>query len=343
MKYLWLSLLFLSLAATIAPMAIAEVPRVGIVLPLTGRLANVGRDMQDAILLREESGVAFQFEDDGFEPRNTVSAVQKLLAHSFTRALITFGSGTSLAAKPILEKSKLPAIAIAMTDKIVEGSPNIFRYYLPVKAQAETISAEITRRRYKNVIFVASQQEAMLSFVTFFKKQIGVPEANFVEIIPGEADLRGIALRVAARRPDGVCLLLLPPELSSFPRQLRSLGFTGEFFGTAQMSNPDAILAAQGTLESSWITTADDASAADFYKRFSERFGRIPTPEALNAYDSAGLLIMAIRSSDPVRSLSNHSEYRGIFGRGLAFEPPNTFRPPLIVKRISKNSLVPAD
>jgi len=319
--------------------AITETTRIGVILPLTGPLANVGRDIQDAILLKDEASL-FHFEDDGFEPRNTVSAVQKLLSDPSIRGIITFGSGTTLAAKPILKRSKLPVLAIAMSDMVVDEGSNIFRYYLPVKAQAERINLEIKQRGYENVVFVASQQEAMLDFVGHFKNHFGIPPDKFIEVIPGDTDLRGVALRIANREPDGICLLLGPPELSSFPQQMRGIGYSGRFFGAAQVGNPDAIEAANGTLEGAWFTTINDSFASTFHKRFLERFQRDPIQEAFKGYDAAGLLINAIDTSDPVEALKSVSDYNGLFANNLGFESPNTFLPPLKVKRVRGNSWV---
>ena len=317
----------------------ADPTKIGAILPLTGKMANIGVDLRDAITLQASNQIEFVFEDDAFEPKNTVSAVQKLLADPNVKALISFGSGTSLAVKQIIERAKTPAIAIAMTDKIVENSKNIFRYYIPVSAQSQMIASEIERRGYKRVVLVASQQEAMLNFENIFRTTLNILPDGLIEVSLGDTDLRAIATKAIAMKPDGICLLLLPPELPAFARQVRQLGYQGDFFGPAQLSNPDAIKVADGALNGAWLTTADDSTAGIFYQKFEQTFHRRPTPEALNAYDSAGLLLAALNTPMPLEYLNNPSEYSGVFAKGLTLTAPNTFQPPLQIKVVKGKEL----
>ncbi len=144
----WFSILSLLVLPVLVQ---AEPNKIVVVLPLSGRLANIGKDLQNAITLQNTKSVSVVYEDDAFDPKNTVSAVQKSLSDPNVKGFIFFGSGTSLAAKPLIERASIPAISIAMSDKVVEDSRYMFRYYVPALAQAERITKEIKNHGYKNV------------------------------------------------------------------------------------------------------------------------------------------------------------------------------------------------
>lgn len=329
------SRIFCLFCLVLAPLiAHADASKIVAVLPLSGRLANIGRDLQNAITLQDTGAVSVVYEDDGFDPKNTVAAVQKSLTDPEVKGFIFFGSGTSLAAKPLIERSNIPAIAVAMSDKIVENSRYMFRYYVPAEAQAGRMAQEINHAGYKNVIFVVSQQEAMLGFQKYFQGNLAFPTGNYFEVQPGDTDLKSTALKISAMKPDAICLLLLPPELQSFAKQIRSIGYKGQFFGPTQIGNPDAAKAAEGALENTWFTGVDEASEKELISRFRNRFGTNPTSEALVAYDAAGLLAKAVTSKEPLQYFLKPTEFNGIFGANLAFVNPNTLQPPIALKRI---------
>ena len=182
-------------------LAFGEEARIGLVLPLTGPLATVGRDIQDAVVLEKPTGVELLFEDDAFEPQKTLATVQKIITGHEARALILFGSGTSVAARPLIERNRIPAIAIAMSDSVVAGAKYLFRHYVPAGSQTELIVKELDSRGYESVVVVASQQEALQAFQDQFRqKRPNLIRGSF-EVIPGHTDLKGIAARVARIDP----------------------------------------------------------------------------------------------------------------------------------------------
>lgn len=325
--------LALLLAMSLSVVSEAQQSKIVVVLPLSGKLANIGKDLQNAILLQNQKSVSIVFEDDVFDPKNTVSVVQKSLRDPAVKGFITFSSGTSLAAKPLIERAKIPALAVAMSDRLVEEGGSMFRYYVTVTSQAEFIAGQIAKRGYKNPAFIVSQQEAMLSFQDHFQRTLPYPENRYVEVQPGDVDLKSLALKVSTMNPDALCLLLLPPELPAFARQVRAIGYRGDFFGPTQIGNPDAARAAEQALENTWFTGVDETSARGMIERYRKAYGQSPTSEGIAAFDAAGLLVAAVESNDAIGYLRRF-DYLGVFGNQLAIVHPNTFQPPLALKRI---------
>lgn len=90
-----------------------EVRKIGVVLPLSGGAASSGETIRNSIQLAIkqfglDSRLQFIFEDDAMQPKNTVTAVNKLIAHHAIDGLVVFGTNTSLAVTHIAEERKLP-------------------------------------------------------------------------------------------------------------------------------------------------------------------------------------------------------------------------------------------
>lgn len=321
--------------------AFAEPIKIGVIAALTGSLSNIGADVRDGINLQAGGQVEFVFEDDGFNPKNTVTAAQKLLADPSVKGLITFGSGTSLAIKPLVEKSGIPTIVIAISDKVVENSKNIFRYNLSPEGQSELISAEIQRRNLKRVVLVTSQQEAMIGLQNLLRTAPGVLPEGLVEVAPGDIDLRGVVTKILGMKPDGICLLLLPPELPTFARLVKQFGYRGELFGPAQLTNLDAIKVADGALDGAWVTASNLEPGKQVFEKLQKVGARKYSTEALYGFDSAGLLVAALATSNPVEFLRNPVSYKGVYGNQLGLSIPHVFQPPLQLKVIKGLDLMP--
>jgi ABC-type branched-subunit amino acid transport system substrate-binding protein len=65
--------------------------------------------------------VTFLFEDDGFQPKNALSAAEMLISRDRVDALITFSSSTALVVAPLAERRKVPMISITSLTDVSKG------------------------------------------------------------------------------------------------------------------------------------------------------------------------------------------------------------------------------
>ena len=304
--------------------------RCGVILPLTGKVADWGRWAREGIELATEdfksSGVQFLFEDDQYTPAKTVSALRKLIDVDKISCLITLGSATSLAVQNIAEEAKLPMFAGAISPKIGQGMQYVFRYYLPVSRQAEALSAEVKRRAYKRLAIITAEHDATLPLSERLV-QDKITEIVFDEKFSGdEHAVSPLALRIRATKPDAVFLNLIPPLPSTFARRLRDLGYRGELFGSPTLDSVDEIRAAQGALDGAWFITVDNRRAKEFNARYERTHGSMPSMVSLYAYDIAKIIITrpsSVSLPDHVRSLKKFEGAAGLGGwNGSEFEIP---------------------
>lgn len=337
MRYVQFGICVLTLVL-LAVKVVAEERRIGVIAPLTGPLSNVGESIKNMVLLAKESydednRVKFFFEDDAFDPKHTVSALQKLIALNKVGGLILFGSGTTLAVSSLIERYQIPTIAIAMADNVVDDKKFIFRHYLSVEKQNLAIVREVQRKRYRRVGVAVGQQEALIQYKELFVKDSPAPIVFDEEIGPGETNLSTLAVRIKAANPSAVYLLLLPPQLSLLPRYLRQLNYKGDFFGPSQLQNESAVKAAAGSLEDAWFVAPDDSLGNEIASLYRKRFVETLVPDGFNAFDAAKLFMTVPIGEDVAQHFIKLKDFKGVFGV-YGMGKRNTFKLPLVLKRI---------
>lgn len=322
--------MFFSASASAAPDVQKTEYTCGAVLPLSGTVAEWGTVMKNAMETARTDfnagSVRFLYEDDQYVPKNTVSAVQKLLAVDNVDCLITLGSSTSMSAQTLAERAGVPLFAVALNPKVGQGMHFVFRYYVPINRQVEAILRELPRRNYQRIAFVSSTHDATLALRDALLSANAVVPAADEEIFAGEADISAVALKVLKKKPDAVFLNTVPPQPSTLARKLRELGYQGQFFSGPLLESQEEISNSNGALEGAWFVTVDNANADAFNTKYEKRFGSKPVILAIYAYDIAKIIIQGHRMNklgDYIRSLESFEGLAGRYGwDGAGFDIP---------------------
>lgn len=305
-----------------AEFAMAEKPvlRCGVITAQSGPLAAVGSALKNAVILATKKNISghkveFLFEDDQFLAKNTLTAAYKLIDSDHIKCLITFGSTTSLAVADIAEKAKIPMISIAISPKVTEARPHVFRAYVPIERQNMVIIAEMKKRQYKSVAVVSTIQDATLAVRDYFvMTNQDVKILLNEEVLPEDRDLNTFATKIKLLNPSAVFVNLLPPQMSILSKQLRNKGYQGEFFSGPPLGNPDEIKASNGALLGSWFASIDDTKVNSFYKDYEETFNLHAPMEAIYGFESANLIINNAEHADLFDSLKSLKSFSGLLG-----------------------------
>lgn len=338
--------LFLLLAAVpllCASLADAEANphpvKIGVVCPLSGPLAVVGQTVKNSVAMADQefdisSKVEFIIEDDQFIPKNTVTAVQKLIEIDKVSGLITFGSTTSLSVADMAQQHKIPLVAIAMSEKLTENRNFVFRHVTEPVTQIALIAREMRKRAYKTIGIVAASQDATLALRDALVIEAPAKIIVNEEVLPSEADLKALASKIRVKNPDAVFLSVLPPQLSILSRELRRSGYQGQFFSGIQGQNKHEIEVSNGALAGLIFASPDDRNAKNFYELYFKMFGQHAVPDAAEAYDVATLFIRAADSEEIRSSLAGTLNFSGIFGVYSA-SPKRTFALAGVLKHVN--------
>jgi branched-chain amino acid transport system substrate-binding protein len=280
---------------------------VAVILPLSGDAANIGIALQNGAQLAEESlapavrsRIALHFEDDRLDPKETISAYNKLAGEHRLAAAITASSGTSSALAPITEQHGVPLIAIASDPQIIAGRRHSVLLWVTPAAECAAIIPELKRRGYKSLARIASQQVGAIAISAEFDLQSdGAFQISPDEQFPLDVkDFRSFIARLHSRTDlDGILVTLLPGQLSAFAVQVRQAGIQVPLIGWEMFEDIGEVKAANGALLGNWYVNSDDVDG-DFLKRYSARFPGAPSYAAANAYDAVMLI---------ARSLEQHS------------------------------------
>jgi len=141
----------LLLAPALQAQAASEV-KIGLVVPLTGKLAPFGQSSLAACEIAADfinkaggvkglggAKVVLLPVDSGSDPTSAGSATQRLLSREKVAAVIgCFASSLSLAASEVTERSRVPFLTMSFTDKLTERG---FKYLFQVVPKATDIGA----------------------------------------------------------------------------------------------------------------------------------------------------------------------------------------------------------
>ena len=325
---------------------------VGVILPLSGEVSSLGTAFRNGMTLAleelsedERKLINFIYEDDAFNSRNSISALKKLQSQNRIDVAISFGSGTSNALAPIVERDRVALIAIASDPKVVKDKKYVFNFWVTPEQEAEVMVPEAIRRGYKKVARICAIHDGTFSA----REALDLVNENQIQFVvdeeypPDAKDFRTYLTKIKARKDiDAILPLLFPGQISEFTKQARSLGITLPFFSFEFFEDANEVKNANGTLEGAWYVNADDASG-DFVRKFKARFPTSSMYSAANGYDTVKLLISAAKrdpSAEGVRFyLSTLSNFEGALGKYSA-SGDQRFTLGAAVKEITKDGFI---
>ena len=315
---------------------------IGLVYPITGRLASVGMEMGRGFELAHEeinnsllgdTKLRFITEDSRGNPEGAVEAFNKLIQQDGVSVIL--GPGTSSAAEaafPIAQQNRVAAIsATAAARGLSEIGDFAFRTILTtdvlITSGIAATQAKIGYRKAAIVydgtdLFSADGAEVMRDALT----------ANGVEILAtetfqsGDTDFSEQLTRINDLNPDVIFVSALPPDKPEILIQADTIGIPDSVtFIINTLTTADARSAgdsADGAIAfTSWVDTADTPGNGAFVKKYSAKYGAAPSIWAAQSYATAHILANAIsevQSTDSTAirdALANTTDLDTILGK----------------------------
>jgi len=326
--------------ATLSSYANAEF-KVGVVAPLSGMASSSGISISNSIVLASKKfdsrkTVEFIYEDDQLAPRNTVTAVNKLIKLDNVNALIVFGTSTSLAVNSIAEANKIPMIALSIDSKVVDGKYYVFKHWVSATVQNDLITSEVEKHDYNRVAVVSTVNDAMLKLRDLFKKEFPERVVADEEMNKDDTDFKTVISKILSTKPEAIYNLLWSPQPGLFARKLREDGYKGVIFGVHNIEDPGEIASSRGALLGSWLVSGDDSGATEYHYEYFKTYHEHPTAGGINAYDVAKILIEGANSLDLPNYIRNLKGFKGAYGQYNA-TGKNDFEIPAAIKIVTKD------
>lgn len=335
--------------------------RIGAILPLSGQVASLGQYARNGITLaldnlppEERNKIELVYEDDQFNPVQTISAYQKLKRDGKLDAVFVVGSSPANGLGPITEKEKTILVAIGASDPaITRAKPYSFIHWVIPQVLAERLIQEIDRRGLSRVAVVAAEASGAVAdadaVANLLRTQGKSERLVYYETFAKElTDFRSMLVKLREKKPDVVVAVLFPGALASFAQQFRDARIGAELAGMETFEDESEIKAAKGALTGAWYVNAS-SSTQEFSNLYRRRFGELPGWGAANAYDTVRLISAALQENgfdtEHVRTfLSSVKNFPGATGQFSA-SGDNRFTLPAMVKVVTTDGfaeLVPS-
>lgn len=295
--------------------ATIETVKIGVVAPLTGPQAHLGKDIENGARLAVDAinaskptlgGQPVQFvlqaEDDQADPKTATVVAQKLVDEGAKGVVGHLNSGASIPASRIYADNDIPQVSPASTAVAYthQGFKTTFRVMANDSQQGKALGQYATRlgKRVAVVDDRTAYGQGLIDEVVKAVKAAGGEIVGREYTTDKSTDFTAILTSLKAKRPDVVVFGGMDPQAAPMMRQLRTLGVKTPFIGGDGMQTAEFIKlagpAAEGAIGSSPGLPIDKMpGGADFTKRFGERFGKIQI-YAPFAHDAAAVLLQAM-------------------------------------------------
>ena len=340
---------------------------VGVLLPLSGGAASLGKPCLNGIQLRVdqyarerkrgEPVVQLIIEDTQAQPASAVSAFHKLVsAHNARAVLGPLSSGETLAVAPLADRNHVVILSPgASAPSVSTAGDYVFRNELSdahgAREQAR-LAYDLLHLRTIGIIYV--NNEYGVGTATVFRKQftrlggrVVVDEA----FAAGTTDFRTALTAVKAAKPDAV-LFVYQDDIVNFVRPRAELGVAAKVFTTPVFETPSN-LKSLGSLAEGIVYAyygefdlrARNGAVQSFTRAYRNRFGGPPTYYSALGYDAASIMIEALRRCrfDPERlkaSLYSIRGFRGVTGT-TSFDKNGDVQKPVTIRTVRGGRFVP--
>lgn len=306
------------LAASFA-VAAADRVKVGVVAPLTGPQAHLGKDIENGARLAVDAinatspslgGKPVQFglqvEDDQADPKTATVVAQKLVDEGAKGVVGHLNSGASIPASRIYSDNGIPQVspsstAVAYTH---QGFKTSFRVMANDSQQGKALGQYAVKlgKRVAVVDDRTAYGQGLIDEVVKAVKEAGGEVVGREYTTDKSTDFTAIMTSIKSKKPDVIVFGGMDPQAAPMVRQMRTLGMKTPFLGGDGMQSAEFIklagTSAEGAIGSSpGLPLEKMPGGAAFAKGFSEKYGKVQI-YAPFAHDAAVVLIQAMLRAD---------------------------------------------
>jgi branched-chain amino acid transport system substrate-binding protein len=181
--------------------------------------------------------------------------------------------------------------------------PHYFAASFQNDTAPEAMGIHLTSKGVKRVYLMAPNYPAGKDFLAGFKRTFKGEIADEVYTTFGQLDYAAEIAQLRSKKPDAVFFFYPGGMGINFVKQYAQAGLKSEIplFGPS-FSLDQTVLPAMGdtalgaSASSFWSESFDNAASKKFVADFEAAYGRIPSPNAAQAYDTARLIDAALKS-----------------------------------------------
>ena len=313
---------------------------VGLVYPVTGRLADFGLPIYRGFELALEeinnaqlgdARISFIVEDDLSTIDGAVGAYQQLIdEHAVPVIFGPTTSGQAKAAFPVAQQHRVVGFSSSSNATGLSAlGEYIFRAGLTTDVLIPSgVKATHAKLGYRQVATIYDEIDpySIDSHEKFTEtlNEIGVEILATETFQSGDTDFEAQLKRIMAVNPEVVFIAALPPEMTGIQIQGRALGISTQVpYITSLISDVEgAGAAAEGSYSfAGWISSGDAPGNQAFVEKYRARYDGEPNPWTAQSYASVYILAEAIsraqsKDASAIRdALASIGDYETVLGK----------------------------
>lgn len=296
------------------PATAQDTVRIGVVLPMTGGLASIGRQVVAGIKqFQQENGdtvagkkIVVIVKDDAGQPETAKRLTQELIVNDKIDILGAGLTPSALAAAPLLNTAKIASVIMVSGTRIVtDRSPYFVRVSFTLGSQSSVMARHAIEGGARRAVIVHSDwapgAEAAAAFTETFTKSAGVI-VDTIKAPLANPDFAPYLQRTRDARPDTLFVFVPTGQAGTFAKQFteRGLDKAGiKLIGTGDITDDDDLPgmgdAILGTVTAGVYSPMHDS---ELNKRFVSAFMKAnpfrPNHIVLGGYDGMRLIHAAL-------------------------------------------------
>ena len=289
MRITTLAFLLLTFATSIVS-ADDNTLKIGVSVPLSGALANVGEDIRRGFELGIEETknspvkLVAVYDDNGHAARLGASSAHKLLERDKVDVIVSLWDVADTVA-PIAETKKIPHIAIRWNPHITENRSFTFTMESTYKSWINSELALLRSLNVKRIAIITEQSPGWvlgLEWMNAQAPQYGI-EVVASEFLSTDLDYRSPLLRMSTKKPDRLVINANPPHIDLIIQRAQEVMPKVPFSGYLDLTQDLSLI--EGVPYVAQFKTAEW-----FEKKFQARYGEPFQARAPHAYDIVMIL-----------------------------------------------------
>ena len=335
-----------AIALGLAPLAGAQPAsagkpfKVGLIVPMTGPFASVGRQIDAGVrLYLAQHGdvvagrrIELLVKDDGAVPANTRRLAQELVVADKVDALAGFAiTPSALAVAPIATQAKTPMIVMsAAASAVTESSPYVLRTSFTVGQVCVPLADWASKNGVRKVVTLVTDYAPGVDSEKAFASRFTAAGGQVIETlrVPLHGpDYAPFMQKVRDLHPDGLFIFVPAPEAPAVVKQFRERGLDKagvKLIGTGDVVDDDSLNSigddALGIITAHHYSVAHKSAANDSFVQGYRKAHKTQRPNfmAVGGYDGMQLLYAALQKTQGEGS----GDALVAAMRGAAFESP---------------------
>lgn len=294
--------------------------KLGMVVAETGPIAGAGKtfangariavqQINDGDLMKNGKKIEVVAKEGSEDPAKSASVVSQLAADkSVVGIACCILSTVAGAAKPIVEKQKVPLMLWGATDVDLADPPYVFRTVtMPQPANEKVAEDVVAKTGIKSVAFgVMSDNSGILSQGEAFKagmEKAGVTDAGTVKTLSTTTNFTSAAIDLIQKDSDGIVVAGTQSNAVGLIAALHDKGYKGQIItgetisGTGvYKSQPDALAGVPFPVYFLADQPANEA-AKSFVSAYTKKYGTAPDGYAAQGYNALYTLAMGLKAA----------------------------------------------